>query len=237
MNRLDYVKQYYEKCHGDGSVDKEIEEVGKFLAENVKGKVLDCGCGPVPQLWAICMPSATEIHAIDLPKESIDFVKNQIATKEKWYKTFFSYQEIVENIKGKLPDKYILNQIDKIKSVQQADMTKSLPFPENYFDMILSLYSLGVLRSEQELDKAIRNISKVLKKGGKLLHINTDGKNSNSILPEYTWQGLSQTIELIEPYLVKYGFDNVKVRKIPLKTSSNSMYKYNNLFLLSAIKK
>ena len=77
-SRLNFVKDYYERDYGDGKVTSEIVDVGNFLAKNTSGKVLDCGCGPVPQIWVICMPKAEEIYAIDLPKESIAFVNKEL---------------------------------------------------------------------------------------------------------------------------------------------------------------
>jgi SAM-dependent methyltransferase len=236
MNRKGYVKKYYD-WYAEGTVEKEVTTVALFLAKKTYGRVLDCGCGPVPQIWAICMPCATEIRAIDLPKESISFVKSQLRQKEKWYKKFYAYQKVVEKEKGKLPSDYILSQIAKLKSVQQADMTKPLPFPSNYFDTAISLYSLGVLKSEKELDHAVKNISRVLKPGGILLHINTDGQNSNLIVPEYSWNGLPQVSGILLPSLEKYGFTKIKVRKITLSNKRDNMYKYGAISLLSAVKK
>ncbi len=235
--REEYVKEYYESCMGEGQVDKEVEAVGLFLADNVKGKVLDCGCGPVPQVWAICMPDATEIAAIDLPQESIDFVKRKLVEKKDWYMKFYPYQKLIESAKGNLSSSYILNQVDKVKTVQQADMTKNIPFEDGHFDTVVSLYSLGVLRNEEELDNAIINMARVLKKGGKLLHVNTDGKNANSILPEYTWRGLPQASEILTPFLEKHGFSSITIKKVPLKDyEGERMYKYDAISLLSAVK-
>jgi SAM-dependent methyltransferase len=238
--RQDYVKEYFDKNYASGRTDKEVKVVGKFLAENVKGKALDCGCGPVPQIWAICMPKVKEIYAIDLPKESIKFVKKELKQRKKYSREFKSYKEIAEKIVGKLPKDYIINQINKIKSVKQADMSKKIPFDDNSFDIVMSIFSLGCLKNVKELKKAIKEISRVLKKGGKFLHINTNGKNSNEDLPEYTWRGLPQMSEILIPYLKKAGFSEVKLRKIKLNHNSSSyysMYKYNQISLLSAIKK
>lgn len=236
VGRKEYVKWYYDACYGNGKIGKESEAAIKFLVNNATGKVLDCGCGPVPQIWAICMPDAIEIRAIDLPKESITFVKRQLSTKNKWYKKFYRYQQTVETIRGKLPKTYTLDQIKKIASVQQSDMTKKLPFKPAYFDTAMSLYSFGVLKNTEELDSAIKNISRVLKKGGKILHINTNGQNSNTTLPEYTWNGLSQTSETILSSLKKHGFTKIKVKKVALKRDPKSTYKYDAISLLSAVK-
>ncbi len=235
--RENYVKEYFDNNYGDGKVDEEVEIIGKFLTENARGKVLDCGCGPVPQVWAICMPFATEIHAIDLAKESIAFVKNEIKNKEKYLKNFRDYKKIAEKIVGKLPKDYILKQINKIKSIQRADMSKKIPFPNNYFDSVMAIFSLGVLKDELELNTAIREIFRVLKKGGKLLHMNTNGKNKNDILPEYTYRGLPQLSEILFPYLKKAGFGNISLSKFRLKENKIvSMYKYDELSFLIATK-
>jgi len=50
-----YIEDYYES-YASGEVDEETKIVGMFLVENATGRVLDCGCGPVSQLWAIFMP-------------------------------------------------------------------------------------------------------------------------------------------------------------------------------------
>lgn len=236
MNKEDYVKEYFDGNYGDGKADEEIGIVGKFLAENVGSKVLDCGCGPVPQIWAICMPKATEIHAIDLPKESIEFVKNELKHKDRYAENFKDYQKIAEKVAGKLPSDYILKQIEKIKSVQQGDMSVKIPFKYNSFDVVASIFSLGCLNNEMELSSAINEILRVLKNKGKFLHINTNGRNSNNILPEYTWRGLSQSSEIIIPHLEKAGFSDISIKKFKLK-ENKSMYNYNEIHLISAIKK
>src|SRR5258706_770524 len=76
--KLKYIEKYYLNNYADGDVDKEIEAVGSFIAKESAGRVLDCGCGPVPQIYAIFMPQMKELYAIDLPQESIDFVTEKI---------------------------------------------------------------------------------------------------------------------------------------------------------------
>ena len=163
-SRKDYVQEYFLRNYGDGETGEEVKAVGEFLAKNVVGNALDCGCGPSPQVWAICVPHATEIHAVDLAPESVMFIKNALKNKNKYPKLFGNYQKIVEKVSSKLSKDYILKQIDKIKSVQQANMTKKLPFPDNYFDTVMSIYSLGVLQNISELNSAIKEMSRVLKK-------------------------------------------------------------------------
>ncbi len=234
--KLKYIEKYYLNNYADGDVDKEIEAVGSFIAKESAGRVLDCGCGPVPQIYAIFMPQMKELYAIDLPQESIDFVKEKIALRGKWYQTFLPYQKVVESIYGVQPESYILKQIEKIKDIQQADMTENLPFPDEYFDTVISFYSLGCLNNEEELNKAIYNIKRVLKTGGKLLHINTNGKNSNNELPAYTWRGLDQTSKLIKKYLKNSGFNIISEKQVDLFPNKDSMYTYSNISLLKAEK-
>lgn len=229
-----YVQKYYDENYGNGFVDNEIKAVGKFLIQNTSGKILDCGCGPVPQIWSICMPAATEIHAIDLPIESIQFVKEKLNTVNKWASTFIPYQKIVTDCNVSIQKNYIKKQVRKIRTVIKANMIK-LPFAEKYFDTVVSLYSLGVLRNEKELKTSLIEIKRCLKLGGKLLHINTNGHNINNILPEYTWRGLNQTTKKIEEILNELNFKKIQVKTIKLK-QTNGMYKYNTIYLLSAIK-
>lgn len=233
--RSDYVREYY-KSYATGEVDEEIKTVGSFLIKNVTGPTLDCGCGPVPQLWAIFMPHMTELYAIDLPQESIDFVKEKIAAPVEWIASFSPYQKVVEAVIGAQAKDYILQQVSKIKGVRQSDMTLPLPFPDNFFDTALSLYSLGCLKNEDELDRAIINIKRVLKTGGKLLHINTNGENPNTTLPAYTWNGLGQTPSVIECALRRSGFKDIEPKTIPLSTDIYGKYRYNSLSWLLATK-
>ena len=232
-NRKEYVEWYY-KLHSC-PLDKEGKLVGTFLANNVSGRVLDCGCGPVPQVWALCMPRATEISAIDVVEESVAFVKANLATRNQRLDKFSCYAKIAESAIGNLPEDYTDKQIDKIKSIGVADMAKHLPFNRGYFDTVLSLYSLGVLKDKRDLEHAIENIAGVLKRGGKLLHINSNGTNRNDVLPEYTWKGLPQATSVLKPILERHNFNNIEVSTFDVK--SKSIYQYDKIYLLSAIKR
>lgn len=231
-----YVEKYY-NLYSSAEVDREMEMTGKFLAEHVRGVALDCGCGPVPQLWSLFMPKMTKLHAVDLPKESIDFVKEKLKTVDDWSEGFRPYQEAVEKICGPLGDSYIKDQISKLVSVEQADMAKSLPFADNFFDTVMSLYSLGCLKDQEELSCAIENLTRVLKPGGVFLHLNTNGHNQNDSLPAYTWNGLTDTTHLIEKELVQRGFIEIEVKRIPLTIGSDSLYVYDGMSTIKARKK
>ncbi|KKQ34016.1 MAG: hypothetical protein US50_C0065G0007 [Candidatus Nomurabacteria bacterium GW2011_GWB1_37_5] len=234
--RFEYVSQYYDQNYSGGEIDKEIKTVGKFLIKNTSGRVLDCGCGPVPQIWSIFMPKATEIRAIDLPQESVDFAIKKITNVQSWRREFAPYQKFVEDAISHPMKNYIVQQIKKIKEVKQADITKKLPYPENYFDTIISLYSLGVLRNENELEKAIKNINKMMKIGGKLLYVSTNGNNTNKTLPEYTWRGLTNVLVKVKKLLKKYGFLIKEIKIAKTNDDDNEMYKYNEIKMLSAVK-
>jgi SAM-dependent methyltransferase len=229
----DYVNKYYNSYRG-GDLDTEMRVVASFLINNVQGKVLDAGCGPVPQLWALFMPDMTELSAIDLPQESISFVQKKISSVSKWKNEFLSYQRFTETLTSHLPEDYIEKQTKKI-SIQQADLTKKLPFIENYFDTVISLYSLGCLESEKGLQNAIENLHTALKPNGVFLHINTNGKNSNPFLPAYTWNGLDQTSLTIKKYLARVGFKNITIDEIPVDPQGG-MYSYNLISLIKATK-
>lgn len=233
-NAREYVEYYY-AAYATGKVDEEIQATGEFLLERASGRVLDCGCGPVPQLWAIFMPKMTELYAIDLPQESIDFVQKKIVIVHEWENNFTNYKNIVEEEIGSLPDNYILQQVSKIKSVMQADMTENIPFSANFFDTVLSLYSLGCLKNENELQSAVKNIANVLRQGGVFLHVNTNGENKNDVLPAYTWNGLDQSSVVLENLLKKEGF-TVSQKEVKLPRNEERMYSYDALSLLCATK-
>lgn len=230
-----YVEKYYD-LYSSGEMDGEMEIAAKFLIENVRGVALDSGCGPVPQLWSLFMPNMTELHAVDLPQESIDFVREKMAHVGEWWQNFVPYQKFTETIVGPLGEGYILEQCKKLKSVDQADMAKSLSFSENFFDTVMSLYSLGCLASREELSSAIRNLERVLKPGGIFLHLNTNGHNTNDLLPAYTWNGLVDTTDEIEKELQQRGFLEIEVKKIPLPKDPGSMYVYDGMSMIRAIK-
>lgn len=231
----EYVQKYYD-LYADGDIDEEMRIVGTFLAKNVRGVALDCGCGPVPQLWSIFMPKMKELYAIDLPQESIDFVKEKIKDQDAWIGKFGAYQGVIEKSFGKQPDDYVSNQVKKLASVQQADMSDVLPFPDNFFDTVMSIYSLGCLKNEAELKQALINIHRVLKPSGILLHVNTNGRNTNDSLPAYTWNGLDQTTARIEKELRMLGFSDITVSEIPTEQDPHAMYKYDSIMLLKATK-
>lgn len=234
-SRLDFVTDYYNRNYANGKVNSEVEGTGSFLAKNVYGKVLDCGCGPVPQIWAICVPKASEIYAVDLPKESVDFVNKELKQKSKYAKLFEDYKKIVEKVEGKLPGNYILNQINKIKEVRQADMSKKLPFPDEFFDCVCCIYSLGCLENKKQLASSLKEIKRVLKKDGKFLHINTNGHFRNNILPAYTYRGLPQEPNLYSSFMKKVGFDKIKVSKFKMD-KADVVFNYNEISLISGIK-
>lgn len=230
-----YVERYYQG-YISGPVDQERDAVGRFLIENAKGKILDCGCGPVPQIWAIFMPRMEEYYAIDVPKESIDFVKDKLAHIPDWYIGFDKYKKEVEKNIGPMPAEYVLQQFGKIRSVERADMSTELPFSPGYFDTSISLYSLGCLKSEAELEQATRNIKQVLKPGGSVLHVNTNGYNKNNDLPAYTWNGLSQSADLIRKYLEQEGFVGIVSQEVSLDSDQHGRYTYDTISLLRATK-
>jgi SAM-dependent methyltransferase len=234
MNKYEYIDKYY-NLYAYGEVDAEMEATGGFLIDQAKGRVLDCGCGPVPQLWTIFMPAMTELYAIDLPQESIDFVNKKISTIHEWAGDFEGYKSFVESRVGALPEDYISTQVSKIKSVSQADMVKALPFDDWFFDTVISLYSLECLKNEKELRDTIANIKRILKPGGTLLHINTNGENKNNVLPAYTWNGLNQSSTLLRELLEEQKF-LITCEEVKLPQNDDSMYKYSKIYLMRAFK-
>lgn len=233
--KQEYVQRYYD-LYSSGNIDAEMITTGSFLVRNAKGRVLDCGSGPVPQLWAIFMPEATEVHAVDLPEESVSFVKQKLEAVDEWQNDFSEYQRVVEQITGQQPSDYVRTQVQKLKTIRQADMAESLPFPDQYFDTAVSLYSLGCLKNVEELERAIENINRVLKPGGTLLHINTDGQNRNAVLPAYTWNGMDQSSDEIVRFLRERAYTDIQTSQEKLPQEASAMYKYGAVSLLLARK-
>ncbi len=232
---LEYYNRNYQSVVGDG-LDTETRVYANFLAKRVKGKTLDFGCGPSLHFNALFMAKATSIDGIDVVPENIAFTKKKI-------KSFKPDKYLVINhFMHSIDKNYSLTkQIKKIDKVLLADFTKPLPktLKAGGYDCVVSTFSLGCVKAVKQYEAAIRNIHKLLKKGGIMLVLNTNGKNRNKIIPEITYQGLdlgNENHSYLQRYAKKLGFKDIKTitRKIP--KDRDAMYKYNALLLTYAKK-
>lgn len=104
------------------------------LFEDIKDlKILDIGCGSGHSLKYMSQRMASELWGIDLSKKQIDSAKILLEDCDTPIRLFESLMEVNPGL------------------------------PENYFDIVYSIYALGWTT---DLNKTIENISKYLKKGG-----------------------------------------------------------------------
>lgn len=96
-------------------------------------KVLDIGCGSGHSLQYMSKRNAGELWGIDLSKKQIDAAK------------------------------LVLDDCNSPVSLFESPMEENPGVPENYFDIVYSIFALGWTTN---LDKTIANISKYLKKDG-----------------------------------------------------------------------
>lgn len=238
MSRKEEFEKYYKYYTGNTGdktiVDAETSSVGETLCDNVYGNVLDLGCGNVPMAWAIFMKNAHEISAVDLPPESIDFIKEKLKEPEIIAREFTEYQDYLETyLNKKLGENYIENQIKKIKKLDVCDMSKSIPFDDEYFDSIVALFSMGCLKNPDEVTNALININRKLKTNGILIHTDTDGRNRNNILPEYYWKGLNMNCDDINNVAKDIGFELISQKKVQVNPIAIN---YHNIYINILVK-
>lgn len=239
--RRDYVAEYYERNYRSvlhNGVDTETKLSGEFLATHVKGKTLDFGCGPSIQFNALFMPFATRIDGIDIVPENIAFARREIAHfRPEQYKVVEEYMRKSCKIKHYSA----LSQIKKIKRLIVADFTKALPpgLKKGSYDCVVSTYSIGCVRTMGEYKSAIQNLFDLLRSGGTMLCLNTDGQNRNAIIPEISYQGLAagnESHDLLEHCAREIGFQRIVTQKKTIQQDADAMYKYSSLFFTSAKK-
>lgn len=229
-----YVVEYYEKNYVSVLrewIDEETRIHGKFLAAYVKGKTLDFGCGPSMHFNALFMANASSIDGIDAVPENIAFTRQKIAS--------FNPNEyrVVEEFMRKMKDDYSLEQqLRKIGRLIVADFTKPLPkvLEKSSYDCVVSTYSIGCVKTVTQYQAALKNAFELLKSGGFLLCLNTDGRNTNNIIPEMTCQGIDQGAALLTRYAKKIGFRDITKEKVKIAQSPDTMYKYSSLLLTTA---
>lgn len=228
QNRYDYVKEYINQYKGE-FIDQEVKYFGKFLFHHVRGRVLDLGCGPTLHIWTFFMIQAKRIEGIDVVHESLKVFKDEI----KHLGEYKAYEEMIKH--DLLDSLYKLeNQIAKISRMRILDFTKPLPLPHNSYDVAIFTYSLGCVKNIEELDVAIKNAYDVLKTNGLLIIINTNGTNSSLIIPEYTWQGIPQKPSIFINHIKSNGF--ISPRLYTKKVNNSGLYKYNQVYIITALK-
>lgn len=237
LERKKYVKEYFENNYqcviDDKEVDDELKFYGNILAKNVYGKVLDIGCGCSFHFNALFYPYATEIDGIDIVPENISFTKDKI--KKFNSKHFKFLEKYVREQTGCLTYS-VKEQIEKINKIEVGDFSAKNLFPERRgnYNSIISTYSLGCVKTEKQYAEALSNVYRLLKPNGLFIHLGTNGKNTNSIIPEITWNGLKTNNDgsrLLEKLSRKIGFREYKIFEKEIEQDKDSMYHYNKIFV------
>lgn len=113
------------------------------------GRVLDYGCGGGNNS-IFFIEKGYETYGIDVAKESISLIKENLKSR---------------NLDSRLAEKF---------SIVSPDST-NLPFPDAYFDFVLSNQVLYYLSSEEQIKKVVLEISRCLRPGGVVFFTMHDG--------------------------------------------------------------
>ncbi len=131
-----------------GSTNWYREKLSGFIINQCgvkKGiKVLDVGCGS--------------------GSLSIAFAK-QIVEGEVWGIDIWKKGDLSNNVPHRVLENIRIEGVENVVKVKTAD-ARSIPFPDNYFDTIASVYVLHNIRPKRE--KAVYEMIRVLKPGGTL---------------------------------------------------------------------
>ncbi len=233
----DYYKNNYESILIDNMIDDESLFYSQFLIKNVIGKTLDIGCGCSLQFNSLYMPYSSEIDGVDITAENIDFTIDKIKSFNHE-----NYTLIGNYVKSLGIENYsTINQIAKINNIIQGDFTKPDFFfnRKECYDTIVSTFSLGCVKDENEYKQSLNNIQRLLKKNGCFIHLGTSGKNYNTIIPEMTYNGLNADNDgsgLLRKYFKDVGFNDIKIFEKEIIQSENSMYNYDKIIIYLLLK-
>ena len=146
---MTFIKYHWNQVDLTESQIKYIENVYKWmeggscratieqLGINVSGKnVLEVGCGPGQLLVELSKDSPSKLLGVDLDEAYLKFAATEFRNRN------------------------IINFI-----LIRADAT-SLPFPDGYFDLVISFLTLPYVKDDK---KALTEFSRVLKRGGALV--------------------------------------------------------------------
>lgn len=124
-----------------------IKKISRDLHLQGEEKVLDLGCGRGILLCEIAK------YLNQQTAYGVDFWSTKDQSKN-------ALEETLKNVK-------LLNLENKVK-VQTADI-RSLPYPKESFDVVVSSLCLHNLKEKKEREKALMELLRVLKPGGKFV--------------------------------------------------------------------
>lgn len=190
MSIKDFVRDYALTCYTFEGIEEDYFIV-RLIYKYMKGKrVLDLGCGPVVSITSIFYPEAKEVVAVDRLQANLDFVKNnsnelgKITERAAKYRKRFLSKKLIK---------------PKIKLIRD-DVVKTLNIGR--FDSVMALGCFGALSTNDEYQKAIKNVYGYLKKGGTFFILSWIG----SVKRPYKFNGPVKDEEILIPCLKKAGF-------------------------------
>ena len=92
------------------------------------------------------------------------------------------------------------------------------------------------MKNEDEYEKAIANMAQHLKPTGTALFVGTRGTSRSEVIPEYCYQGVQNTPDLLQRVL-STSFDQVEIQEVTLKKDESALFPYNSLLLCKALHK
>ena len=115
-------------------------------------------------------------------------------------------EEMIEQARSKAKEAGLTDRIH----FKQGN-AKELPYPDNAFDVVYNGYMLDLIPFDS-FDPVLKEMKRVLKPGGKLVLLNMSKPDEKKTFYEaiYKWTGIPCRPVLMEPYLKKLGFQNVK---------------------------
>ncbi|MFH0840366.1 MAG: class I SAM-dependent methyltransferase [bacterium] len=231
--RKEYVLNYYQKQYHEYGInpDQEIRDIGKILFENVKGKTLDFGCGPALHFWGFFMKDATIIDGMDITPENIEFLQKYIKNIN-----LDEYRGLELYISDLAKNQFSLfEQMKKIRKVLVGDFTKQIEGIDNDYDTIVAPFSIGCVKNIKDYNKAIFNMQKHLKPGGKAILFGTTGNDISEIIPEYQFQGVKNNADVLRKIFNNY-YRDVTIEEIKVNVEDNSMFLYPSIVIAMGYK-
>lgn len=169
----DYTQHWEEKFKSRGWGRYPPEDFVRFMGRNFKGadkdsvNVLEVGCGPGANLWFLHREGFA-VAGIDISPTAIRMAGERLRNENK-------------GLSNKEPD------------LRMGNFTV-LPWPDNYFDVVLDVYSICANRTA-DIIRTVSEIARVLKPGGffysKVLGTNTTGFGTGTQLEPGTFDNIA----------------------------------------------
>ncbi len=212
-----------------------------LITKITHGQVLDLGCGKAGLYWSLgYIQRVEQVTFFDYWTENIAFLHTSLnelsgAQLEKDYGAVvsflqeqqlltipFSYEALAEEL------------VTKIVDIQPCDfLSASAQECQERYDVVLCLQSLECVNNQDELDRALTTIRKLLKPDGmwlgSVLRYQQRSAFTDKLIAAKLDGKLNPTAELLENALLKSGFQQINVQKIAVPGQN-----YHELLLFTA---